>query len=384
MKRILFVDHTPFVGGAQLVIADHIRHLDRTRFTPLVACTPTVPELAERYRSAGAEVFYTPLPRLRVRGPAAVTRLLHAAWRLRGLVRRERADIVVANTSRAAYVASLAVVGTGIPLVWWVRDFLFGRRAFRALQGRAAKIVCVSRAIRDFYGGAGDPRFEVVYVGNDLYRRADEVTAERLHAERARWGFSPDDVVVGFMGRLVEEKGVEDVVAAVEEVNRAHPRVKLLVVGTGSNQEGDVEARIRSRVAERGLSFVRFAGYQSDEALYYRLFDVFVLSTRTAEPYATSVVQALMAGRPVVGTATGGTPELVRDRRTGLLVPPGAPGAMAAALRALVEEPGLAERLATAGRECVMEGNREEVTTAQVERLYDEITGPAGARAPLG
>lgn len=373
MKRILFVDHTPFVGGAQLVIADHIRHLDRTRFTPLMACTPTVPALVERYRAAGAEVFFTPLPRLRVRSPVAVVRLLGAARALRRLIRRERADIVVANTSRAAYVASLAVKGTGVPLVWWVRDFLFGDLAFRLMSGAPAKIVCVSQAIRDFYGGTGDPRFEVVYVGNDLYRRAAEVADERVRAERARWGFGPEDFVVGFMGRLVEEKGVEDVVAAVEEAHRRHPRVKLLVVGTGSGQAFNVEARVRQAVAVRRLGFVRFAGYQADEALFYRLFDAFVLATRTAEPYATSVVQAMMAGKPVVGTATGGTPELVRDRETGMLVSPSAPREMAAALRALLEDPGLAARVAEAGRACVMEHNREEVTTAQVERLYDEL-----------
>jgi len=217
------------------------------------------------------------------------------------------------------------------------------------------------------------PRFEVVYVGSDLYRRAAKVDDERIRAERARWGLSPEDVVVGFMGRLVEEKGVEDVVAAVQEVHRTHPRVKLLVVGTGSHQQGDVEARVREAVAVKRLSYVRFAGYQADEALYYRLFDVFVLATRTGEPYATSVVQAMMAGKPVVGTATGGTPELVRDRETGMLVPPSEPRRMAAALRALLDEPGLAERVAAAGRDHVMANNREEVTTARVERLYDEL-----------
>ncbi len=375
MKRILFVDHTPFAGGAQLVLAAHIRHLDRARFTPLLACTPAVPALAERYRAAGAEVFFTPLPRLRVRSPAAVVRLLGAARALRRLIRRERVDVVVANTSRAAYVASLAVRGTGVPLVWWVRDFLYGGLAFRMMSGAPDRIVCVSQAIRDFYGGAGDPRFEVAYVGSDLYRRTADVSAERIRAERARWGLAPDDVVVGFMGRLVEEKGVEDLVAAVQEVHRTHPRVRLLVVGTGSHQQGDVEARVRETVAVRGLSYVRFAGYQADEALYYSLFDVFVLSTRAGEAYATSVVQAMMAGKPVVATATGGTPELVRDRETGMLVPPAAPREIAAALRALLEEPGLAERVAAAGRDRVMANNREEVTTARMERLYAELAG---------
>lgn len=379
MRRILFVDHTPFVGGAQLVIAQHVRHLDRTRFTPLMACTPTVPSLVELYRSVGAEVHFTPLPRLKVGSPAVLPRMAHAAWRLRRLVRRERIDLVVANTSRAAYVASLGLAGTGTPLVWWVRDFYFGRGLFRLLQRRAQRIVCVSRAIRDFYGGAEDARFEVVYVGNDLYRRVEEVPEARVREERARWGFGPDDVVVGFMGRLVADKGVEDVIAAAEEAHRRHPRLRLLVVGSGGAQEGDVEAKVRDEVARRGLSFVVFAGYQSDEALYYRLLDVFVLGTRNHEPYATSVVQAMMAGKPVVATATGGTPEIVEDGKTGLLVPPRAPGEMARALEMLLDDPELAARLARTGRDLALRQNREEVTTAQVERLYEEVLAAAGA-----
>lgn len=373
MKRILFVDHTPFVGGAELVLAEHIRHLDRGRFTPLVACTPTVPSLLELYRSVGAELHLTPLPRLRGKSPLILPRLLHAAWRLRRLVRREGVDVVVSNTSRAAYIASLALVGTGIPLVWWVRDFLYGRKWFRLLGRAPERVVCVSRAIRDHYGGADDGRFAVVYVGNSIYRQFGEVAPERVRSERARWGLEPDDVVVGFMGRLVAEKGVEDVVAAVERVHRKHPRVKLLVVGTGSNQEGDVEAKVRREVEERGLSFVTFAGYQADEALYYQAFDIFVLGTRTGEPFATSVVQAMMAGKPVVATATGGTPEIVRDHETGLLVPPGSPDEMARAFEELVEDPELARRLAEAGRDHALRHNREEQTTGEVEALYDAL-----------
>jgi glycosyltransferase involved in cell wall biosynthesis len=377
MKRILFVDHTPFAGGAELVLAEHIRHLDRDRFTPLVACTPTVPFLLDLYRGAGAEVHLTPLPRLRERDPRVLPRLLHAAWRLRRLVRRERVDVVVANTSRAAYVSSVALLGSGIPLIWWVRDFLYGQTLFQALRRVPDRIICVSRAIRDHYGGADDDRFRLVYVGNSLHRQIEQTDPERVRAERARWGLVPEDVVVGFMGRLVAPKGAEDVVAAVEEVHRRHPRVKLLLVGDAKNQEEGVEETIRRAVEERGMSFITLAGFQRDEALYYLMFDVFVLATRNDEPYATSVVQAMMAGRPVVATTTGGTPELVRNGETGLLVPPQSPREMARALARLVEDPALARRLAEAGHEYVMQHNREEQTTAQVERLYEEVTrGP--------
>lgn len=361
------------------MLAEHIRHLDRSRFTPLVACTAVVPELVELYRDAGASVHLTPLPRLRGKGPFALVELLRGALSLRHLIRRERVDIVVSNTSRAAYFSTVALLGSVVPLVWWVRDFLYGRRIFRLLGRRADRIICVSRAIRDYYGGAGDERFEVIYVGNSIYRELEHVTAATVRAERECWGLEPDDVVIGFMGRLVADKGIEDLITAVEEVHRTDPRVRLLVVGTGSNQEGAVEEKIRAEVRDRSLSFVRFAGYQSEQALYYRLFDVFVLATRTGEPFATSVVQAMMAGTPVIGTDSGGTSEIVVDRETGLLVPPSSPAEMAAAIRDLLEDAELRSHLGIAGQDYSMEHNREELTTARAEALYDQLgSGTSG------
>ena len=371
--RILFVDHTSIVGGAQLALAQHLRALDRTRFRPFVACTNAQPSLIALYREAGADVHIVALPRLRRFDPLVLARLGRAAWSLRALVRRLESDLVVANTSRAAYTATLALAGAQVPLVWWTRDFLFNRRLFRTFFRTAAKIFCVSDAIRRYYAGAGDPRFEVILVGSGMHAELQQLDLAAVRAERERWGYTSDDVVVGFMGRLVDEKGAEDVITAVAALQPNDARLKLLLVGTGKGQEGDVEERLRALVTERGWSFVTFAGFQTAEATYYRLFDVFVLATRTAEPYATSVVQAMMAGTPVVATSTGGTPELVRDRETGMLVPPSRPDLMAQAIARLAADPELRRHVTESARADVMHHNREAVTTGHAERCYEEI-----------
>jgi glycosyltransferase involved in cell wall biosynthesis len=373
MKRILFVDHTPFTGGAELVLAEHLRHLDRARYTPLVACTPTVPALLELYRSAGAEVHLSPMPRLKVRRASIVVGFLKAAWEFRRLVKRERIDLVVSNTSRAAYIASVALIGSGVPLIWWVRDFLYVPAVFRMLAWVPKKIVCVSESIRDFYGGSDDDRFSVIYVGSSLYRQLEVLPREEVREERQRWGFTTEDVVVGFMGRLVADKGIEDLIEAVAKAHARDPRIKLLVLGSGTGQEGDVDEKVRRHVAERGMSFVTFAGHQSNEALFYSVFDIFVLSTRTGEPFATSVVQAMMAGKPVIGTATGGTPEIIRHGETGLLVPPSSPDELARAIELLAGDPVLAESIAEAGCRLASADNREEQTTSRAEALYAEL-----------
>ncbi len=377
-RRILFVDHTPFVGGAELALVHHVRALDRSRFRPLVACTDAVPSLVEMYRAAGAEVHIVALPRLRSFHPRSVLRALRAARALRALVRRLDVDLVVANTSRAAYVATAALMGARVPLVWWLRDFLFGRRLFRACHRTAARIFCVSDDIRRFYGGAADSRFCVIYVGSGMDEQLARLSAWEVRAERERWGFASDDIVIGFMGRLVEEKGAEDLIVAMSALNARDARLKLLLVGTGAGQERDVETRLRDLVRERAWTFARFAGYQTDEAMYYSVFDIFVLATRSAEPYPTSVVQAMLARRAVVATATGGTPELVRDRETGMLVPPSSPACMADAIGQLVANPELRRHMIATARESVMRDNREIVTTKQAERQYDEVIAASG------
>ena len=367
------MDHTSIVGGAQLALAQHLRALDRTRFRPFVACTNAQPSLITLYREAGAEVHIVALPRLRRFDPLVLARLGRAALALRALVRRLEADVVVANTARAAYTATLALAGAQVPLIWWTRDFHFNRRLFRTFFRSAAKIFCVSEAIRRYYGGAGDPRFELILVGSGMHEELQQLDPAAVRAERDRWGYTSDDVVVGFMGRLVDEKGAEDVITAVAALQPVEPRLKLLLVGTGKGQEGDVEERLRALVTERGWSFVTFAGFQTAEATYYRLFDVFVLATRTAEAYATCVVQAMMAGTPVVSTSTGGSPELVRHEVTGMLVPPSRPDLMAQAIARLVADPELRRRVTESARADVLRHNRESVTTGHAERCYAEI-----------
>jgi glycosyltransferase involved in cell wall biosynthesis len=374
-RRILFLDHATILGGGQLSLAEHLRALDRTRFEPVVACSPDASEVAALFRGLGIEVHLLPFPRLRRLHPAVIPRLLISALAIRRLVRRLNVVLVATSTSRTAYLASIGLLGTGTPLIWWVRDFLFGRLAFRLLSRRATSVICVSEALRRFYGGASDERFSVIVVGSTLYHTLKSISDDEVEATRQRWNLAKNDVVVGFMGRLVEEKGVEDVIQAVAELHRTNPRVKLLVVGTGRDQLDSVEDRARTRVAANGWSFIQFAGFQDNEALFYRLFDVVVLASREHEGYGMSAVQAMMAGTPVVATAVGGTPELVRDRVTGLLVPPAAPDRIADAVRELIHDPALRQRVRAAALTEVMANNREEVTTERAEQLYESLLG---------
>lgn len=372
--KVLFVDHTPFAGGAQLVLADHIKELDKSRFTPIVACTDQVPELIDKYQQAGAEVEILDMPLLRKPNLGAVVSFIKAAASLRRLMKRRSIDIVVSNTTRASYLSSMAVLGTKIKLVWWVRDFLYPQLLFGLLKPIPSRIICVSKAIKQSYMAIDDSKGEVVYVASTLYQQLEKVDDQMTAALRQKWGIAADDVVVGFMGRLVREKGAEVLVRAMAELVDKHPKIKLLVVGTGAGQMHNIEPELKRLVEDRQLTdSIIFTGYQREEALYYSLFDIFVLATLDREPFATSVVQAMMAGNAVIGTNAGGTPEIIQDEVNGLLVKPGDVEDMAGRIQQLIEDPKLRQTLAKNGQTHVLQYHREEVITDQVESIYLQL-----------
>lgn len=372
MKRILFLDHAPIVGGAQLALRDHLRHLDRSRFVPQVLCAPTVPALVEQFRSVALRTHTFDWPRLRGLTPLTAARAACAASRLRRIIHEQHIDLVVANTSRTAYTAAAAMMRSPVPLVWWVRDFDFGRHWLRGLARVPRRVIFVSNALRNYYRLPDDSQQSVVYVGNDLYEQLDALPPESLRSTRALCGFGADDVVVGFMGRLVEGKGPQDLVDAVAQLRGEFPEIRLAIVGAGHGQSGDVEASLRQRVIDLGLSdIVHFAGFQHEQALFYKTFDVFVLSSRYQEAMATSLIQAMMAQTPVIATRTGGTPEVVRDGQTGILVPPGQPKALAEALRRVLRDPAAARRLAASAYDHVMRHHRQDTVTRQAEAIYE-------------
>jgi glycosyltransferase involved in cell wall biosynthesis len=159
--------------------------------------------------------------------------------------------------------------------------------------------------------------------------------------DEARAGFGVAGPTLAFAGRITRQKALDVALDALARVNG----VSLLVAGDGP----DLPA-VRRQATERGLDGrVRFVGSlgRDDVLALFRAADASLLSS-SWENFPHTVVEALAVGTPVIATAVGGVPELVRDGSNGLLVPAGDAGALADAIRRVVAEPGLRERLAEA------------------------------------
>jgi rhamnosyl/mannosyltransferase len=182
---------------------------------------------------------------------------------------------------------------------------------------------------------------------------------------RQAWLRSDDAGLVLFVGKFRSYKGLPYLVAAAQSV-----RARFLLVGSGP-----LDAPLRAQVARNGLEDkVAFLGEIDDGELaaLYAASDVVVLpSTQRSEAFGTVLLEAMASGRPVISTELGtGTSWVNQHERTGLVVPPRDPLALAEALMRLLDDLGLAERYGQAGRQRVEQEFTEEKLVVKVEAMY--------------
>lgn len=215
------------------------------------------------------------------------------------------------------------------PVVRWLN-----RQAVR----RADRVIAISRAVAEFVvtvEGADPSRVAVVPYGLDPQDVAAPPGSD-LAGRRA---------VIGFVGRLEEQKGVDVLLDAVARLRSRHAPARLRIVGDGS-----LRRRLEDRAARLGLgAAVEFAGWIPNAAATMAHCDVVAVPSRW-EGFGLVALEAMAAGKPVVASGVDGLREIVVHGETGLLVPPGNIGALAAALEEVLIDPGRAARFGAAGR----------------------------------
>jgi glycosyltransferase involved in cell wall biosynthesis len=231
--------------------------------------------------------------------------------------------------------------------------FLIGTRAHVALDRLMIRgsdmAVVVSEAARDHLirRESIDPAMiEVINIGWDFESlRATPEDGRRVRAELGlESGF-----VIGYVARFIPFKGHDVLLAAVERLRSRIPNVRVLFVGDGPRE------RLERLTEDLGLTdHVVFAGFRRDVMACMRAMDVLVHPSRT-ESFPQVIVEALAAETPVVATRVGGVSEIVEPERTGLLVPPGRPEAIEAAVLRLYENPELRIAFGRRGRISVSE-----------------------------
>ena len=355
---VLLLGDTLNVGGTERQFVRVARGLDTTRWDVHVACLRAEGPLRSELEEAAIKVWSCGHGSLKPQKSVAT---------ILGLVRYLRrhhislvhsfdfysnlVGVPAARLAGSAAIASQRNLGDLRPKTQrWLH--------LRILRG-ATRVVVNSRAIVERLKGVLPDRIVVIPNGVD---------ARPFRSERPR---PPVASVFGTVANLHPYKGLGDLVQATAIVRRRHPQVRVVVWG-----EGRARRELESMIDELGLrGTVQLRGFTSDVAAALRECDAFVLPSRS-EGCSNALLEAMASGLPVIASNVGGNGEIVADEGVGLLVPAGDAEALAGAMSRLIEDPALAQRLATGGASRVRADFSVEGMIERMETTYRRALAP--------
>ena len=378
------------------LLRGQLKHMRRLGMSPHVITSPGH-EIAGYEAREGVPVHAVDMQRR-----VTPMRDLRAVSEMFRLFRRLRPAVVNASTPKggllgmiAAWAARVPVrvyVMRGLPLMtatgprrallWWTE---------KISCALAHRVICISPSLRGVAvaerlshpqkltvigsgssnGIDGDRRFNPERIGQDLRRET-----------RGAVGIPADALVLGFVGRIVRDKGIRELEAAWRRVSEKFPALRLLMVGTpepGDPPPADVWQRLKSDPR------VHLAGQVDDVPRWYAAMDLLVFPTYR-EGFGNVVLEAAAMGLPVVATNIPGVVDALKDGETGTLVPAGDAAALAAAIIRYVEDPDLRLRHGRAGRQRALREFRPEHIWDGVHEEYRRLLAtnlPARAKCPL-
>ncbi|GAA0946935.1 glycosyltransferase family 4 protein [Kribbella koreensis] len=358
---------TRFIAGAGGVALRGVLPLDPNRYAVTIVTGQGGP-LTERAEAAGFRVVIEPS----LVSPLSPRDDRTALRRLTRLCEAGGFDVVHTHSAKAGALGRLAAHRAAVPMiVHTYHGFPFHefqnpvrKAAYVAIERRLASITDAVLAIGS--GVATEALRRGLATPSSLRTIAPVVEAitvpktdESRAAARAALGLAGDGLVVGTVGRVDYQKAPEHLIAAI--ANLRHRDATAVWIGSGPGLTAARELVRRAGLLDRFM----FAGERSDVASLLPAFDVFAMASRY-EGLPCAVVEAMRCGVPVVATAVNSVPDLVIPGESGVLVPPGRPELLAAAIDGVLDDPRTAERLVRQG--LVLAG-----ATFDAERLADVL-----------
>jgi glycosyltransferase involved in cell wall biosynthesis len=391
--RVLYLDHTSKLGGAEFALLRFLKAIDLAVVDPVILFADEGPA-PQLFRDAGFETHVLPLSgkvrevRKDTLGggaflhPGRAMALLGYAARVARFAKQQRIDIIHTNSMKAHFYGGAAGRLAGLPVVWHVRDFI----NTSYLPGAAVHVVrllakiipsyviTVSQSVMDQLhlesGNQPDPmKRSVVLDGltDEELREADDLRNGRAATPDDEWRLP---VRVGIVGRLASWKGQHILLDAAAKLLKAGHNARFLIIGAPLFGEDDYEEELRRQADALGIApQVEFLGFRKDVPALLSELDILVHASTSADPCPNTILEGMAHGLPVIGSNGGGVPELIVDGETGLLAPMGDSDGLARVLDGLLRDPRRARELARAGYGRV----RNHFTVTRVARQVEEV-----------
>jgi len=369
--NILYLHETSILGGAENSLINLVSKLDKNKFQPFFIC-PQEGSFVDELRKLNIEIDLVKFPHLK---SLNLFRIYNTTRKIKEIVKKRKIDLIHSSGVGTNFLGAISARLSHVPIIWHARNLLCEGmwdidNFFSFLPD---KIICNSEAIRErFYKkGKTDEKVITIINGVDIERFNPRISGRQIRNE---FNINEEEVVIGMASRIDPLKGHEYFLKAAVEVVKNYPKVRFLIAGEAfSSEHFWLHEHLRNLVQKLGLEKkVIFIGFRKDMPQVLASMDIFVLAS-DAEPCGRVLFEAMASGKPVVATNTGGTPEIVIDKDTGLLIPAKNYEALTIALLSLLNDKDFAREMGQKGRKRVEKYFTIEKHIAKTEAVYEEF-----------
>lgn len=328
MIHILYLHAGAEMYGADKVMLDLIKGLDKTVFTPYVIL-PTEGVLVDALKKEGVRVMVIPYPIMRRKyfNPKGIIlyglNLFKYANKIAKIAKKNKIDLIHTNTA-AVLEGSIISRKLRIPQLWSIHEIIVSPKIMYKVTSWlisrfSNQTVVVSNAVKNHLEKTGyfhNKPLKVIYNGVDSERFNPNRDCDYLYEE---WNIPRDAKIIGMVGRVNSWKGQSDFLTAANQIMEKYPSVYTVFVGAAFEGEEWREKELNDKIAaspyaERIINM----GYRTDGEAIYALFDIFVLPSTNPDPLPTVVLEAMATGKPVVAYRHGGVCEMVKEDYNGV------------------------------------------------------------------
>ena len=328
MKKILYLHAGAELYGADIVLLELLKNLDKNKFEPYVVLPcdgPLVNKLREN--NIWVEVIQYPILRRKYFNPKGIFNYakdyLTYSKKINEIVKMKNIDTIHTNTM-AVLEGIYIKQKSKLPLVWHIHEIIVNPKFMNKFLSylvakNADEIITVSNAVKRHLESTGyfKKEIRVIYNGVD-----NNVFSPQNHSDYIRNEFNipKDSKIVGMVGRVNAWKGQKDFLNAMEVVLDKCPNVyAMLVGGVFEGEEWRITELQEIIDNMKNKDRVIFSDYRKDTKNIYALYDIFVLPSTNPDPLPTVVLESMASGKPIVGYKHGGICEMVKHGYNGLL-----------------------------------------------------------------
>jgi len=392
MVKILFIHERGGIGGAGNVLYSILSRLDRSKFKPIVVLGSKgilvekisalnikcyvcpMPELAPLTNKSGKFLVYTLIASLR-----NFCIILSLTRHLLYIIDSENPDIVYANSLIAQLAGSFAAKIRNKKLVWHVHNIqppLLRQELFKLMvRWLPDKVIVVSEAVRNNIKTNTHSDSKICRIYNGINAETTNFAKDIRLNLYAELGIPDDCYIVATISSLRPWKGHEDFIKAAYLVKQKFAQCRFLIIGEEIlNRERGYSEHLKALARRLGLERdIIFTGFREDVRTIMAISSIIVQPSNKPDPFPMVILEAMAAAKPIVASNIGGIPEMVEDGKTGLLIPPNEPEALAQAILKLLKDREDAERMGRAAFDLVKEKFTLEKFIRELEKVLTGV-----------